>query len=62
MNERTRHTHRCPCGTSWDCSKPDCRLEDECTACEERTFEDFAHKRAWDVSQLRLRDALPEEF
>jgi hypothetical protein len=34
MDDRDRHVHRCPCGTRWDCSKPDCILLDECTACE----------------------------
>lgn len=47
MDDKTLHVHRCHCGVSWSCGKPDCQFEDECTDCERAVFEQFAEQHHW---------------
>ena len=52
--ERTAHLHVCACGTEWTCSKPDCHLADECSACEDSLLEEWADANGFTVTQLIL--------
>lgn len=37
-DDRTAHVHRCGCGETWTCSKPDCYAGDDCTRCEDEAL------------------------
>lgn len=53
-DDRTPHTHRCPCGARWVCSKPDCALEDECPTCANTALELWADAQGYTMYQLSL--------
>ena len=53
--ETTAHQHRCGCGAVWSCSRPDCRLDDECGTCEVEHFEQWAEANALTVYQPVLQ-------
>lgn len=38
MDDRDPHLHRCACGVTWTCSRPDCYIGDECQRCEDEAL------------------------
>lgn len=48
------HTHVCTCGVEWQCSKPECRNDEDCTACEMQRQDDHFRARGDSAEQLEI--------
>lgn len=48
------HVHLCPCGTEWLCNKPDCRNDEDCTACEDAQQAAYWESRGYTAQQPAL--------
>ena len=56
------HEHVCECGASWWCSKPRCRVDDECEDCEGLAVSQWLEENGYEPQPTLALTAEGEKF